>query len=305
MRNFCNVVLNPKRSFYVAVIEINKRQPKLISDKLCIKAFFYLRFGYDLNLDDPKTYNEKLQWLKLYDHRPEYTIMVDKYEAKKYVASVIGEDFVIPTLGVWDKAEDIDWNRLPNQFVLKCTHDSGDLVICKDKTNLDKENAIGKLNSGLKRDYYQIWREWPYKNVPKRIIAEQYLEDSHYHELRDYKFFCFLGEVKAMFIATERQQRAEPYFDFFDKDFNHLNIVQGHPQAPVPPEKPHSYDLMIELAEKLSKNLPQVRVDFYEVNGRVYFGELTFFHYSGWVPFEPNEWDKTFGDMITLPKKES
>lgn len=298
-----NIIKNPKRSFYVLVLKVNKSHPELISDKMCLKAYFYLRFGYELNLKNPITYSEKLQWLKLYDHRPEYTKMVDKYLAKEYVADVIGKEYVIPTLGLWDKAEDIDWDSLPNQFVLKCTHDSGDLVICKDKSTLDKENAIKKLNNGLKHDYYRVWREWPYKDVQRKIIAEQYMEDSQYHELRDYKFFCFSGEVKAMFIATERQHREEPYFNFFDRDYKPLNIVQGHPQAPVFPQKPVNYELMINLAEKLSKDLPQVRVDFYEVNGQVYFGELTFFHFSGLVPFEPKEWDKTFGDMIALPSE--
>jgi hypothetical protein len=158
------------------------------------------------------------------------------------------------------------------------------------------------LNKSICFDYYKVAAEWPYKNVPRKIIAEEYLEDNTYHELRDYKFFCFDGVCKALFIATDRQNRKEPYFSFFDKNFNYLDITQGHPQPPVLPEKPHNFDLMIELAERLSKGFPHLRVDFYEVNGRVYFGELTFFHHSGIVPFEPREWDNILGEWLKLPK---
>lgn len=285
------------------VKNIERRYRNHLTDSLYLKMIFEDRMGYPLNLKDPKTFNEKLQWLKLYDRRPEYTTMVDKYAVKKYVADIIGEKYIIPTLGVWDKPEDIEWDRLPNQFVLKCTHDSGGLVICKDKALLDKKAAIKKLTESLHRDYYKAGREWPYKNVPRRIIAEYFMEDEKAGELRDYKFFCFNGEVKAMFIATDRQNRAEPYFDFFDNEFNHLDMRHGHPNAPVLPQKPKNFELMKQLAEKLSKGMPQVRVDLYEVNEVVYFGELTLFHHSGWMPFEPSEWDYTFGSWINLPLK--
>ena len=300
---FSNLIENPKRSFYVAVNEINRRWPSLVSDKLCIKAHFYLRFGRELNLKNPETFSEKLQWLKLYDRKPLYTQMVDKYEAKKYVANVIGEEFIIPTLGVWERAEDIDWESLPNQFVLKCTHDSGDLIICKDKAKLDKEDAIRKLNNGLKRNYYLIWREWPYKNVPRRIIAEKYIEPApNLNDLPDYKFFCFNGEVKALFVATDRQKVGEDVkFDFFDADFNHLPFKQGHEHAAVTPLKPKNFEIMKKAAAQLSKGMPHARVDLYEVGNKVLFGEVTLFHFSGLVPFEPEEWDKRFGDMLTLP----
>ena len=274
-----------------------------LTDRMRIRIMWSQWMDYPLNLKNPKTFNEKLQWMKLHDRNPLYTTLVDKYAVKDYVKGIIGEQYIIPTLGVWDSVEEIDLIKLPKQFVLKTTHDSGGVCICKDKSIFDFEAAKKKLNDSLHYDYYKLAAEWPYKNVPRRIIAEEYLEDNRYHELRDYKFFCFSGHVKALFIATDRQKRKEPYFSFFDRDFNYLGIIQGHPEAPVPPEKPDQYDLMIELAEKLSIDLPQVRVDFYEVNGHVYFGELTFFHHSGIVPFEPRKWDDIFGEWFQLPAK--
>lgn len=260
--------------------------------------------GRRLNLQNPQTFSEKLQWLKLYDRRPEYTTMVDKYAVKKYVSDKIGEQYIIPTLGVWESFDEIDFSKLPNQFVLKCTHDSGGLVICKNKNTFDIQDAKAKIEKSLKNNYYYSSREWPYKKVKPRIIAEEYMEDTQTSELRDYKFFCFNGKVKMLFIASDRQSKnEETKFDFFDIDFKHIDVRNGHPNASVPPEKPSQFELMKTLAEKLSVDIPQVRVDFYEVDGRVYFGEITFFHWGGFVPFEPSKWDKTFGDWIELPKK--
>ena len=206
--------------------------------------------------------------------------------------------------GPWNHFDEIDFDALPNQFVLKCTHDSGGLVICRDKKTLDMTAANKKINESLRRNYYLHTREWPYKNVKPRILAEQYLEDEKTKELRDYKFFCFDGEPKVLFVATDRQSKQEETkFDFFDMEYNHLDIRNGHPNADVPPEKPRAFEGMRALAAQLSKDIPQVRVDFYEVNGQVYFGELTFFHWSGKVPFEPTKWDGVFGEWIRLPKK--
>lgn len=273
-----------------------------LSDKWFIEKLFYSNMGYELDLNNPKTFNEKLQWLKLYDRKPEYTRMVDKYEVKKYVAEKIGKQYVIPTLGVWDKFDDIDFNSLPNQFVLKCTHDSGGLVICRNKSTFDLQSARKKIKKDLKQNYYWSCREWPYKNVKPRIIAEQYMEDEKTFELRDYKFFCFNGEAKLLFIATDRQTEGEETkFDFFDMEYNHLPFTNGHPNAKVPPEKPLCFDEMRALAEKLSAGIPHLRVDFYEVNGKVYFGELTFFHWSGMKPFEPEDWDEKIGDWLIVP----
>lgn len=302
MNYFKYILNNPKN---LNLLHLRRRLvltfARCYSDRKFLEALFPLRVGYKLNLDNPRTFNEKLQWLKLYDHRPEYTQMVDKYEAKKYVASIIGEEHIIPTLAVYDRAEDIDFEALPNQFVLKCTHDSGGIVICKDKSKLDREAAIKKLSHGLKKNYFYQNREWAYKNVKPRIIAEQYKEDAG-GELSDYKWFCFDGEPKAMFIATDRFAKGEETkFDFYDVDFNHLPFTNGHPNATKPITKPIGFDEMKELARKLSKGLPQVRVDFYDVNSHIYFGELTFFHWSGMKPFEPQDWDYKFGEWIKLP----
>jgi len=281
---------------------IIKKISHMLPDRLYIKLKFKMRMGKFPNLKNPRTFNEKLQWLKLYDRKPIYTTMVDKYEVKKYVADIIGEEYIIPTLGVWDKFEDIDFDSLPDQFVLKCTHDSGGLVICRDKSLFDKEIAKKKIEASLKTKYFYHTREWAYKNVKPRVIAEKYMEDEQTAELRDYKFFCFNGEVKALFVATERQKQGEEVkFDFFDTEYNHLPIKQGHPNAKIPPEKPETFEEMKKLASKLSENIPEVRVDFYEVDGKVYFGELTFFHFGGMVPFEPEEWDERFGEWIKLP----
>ena len=275
-----------------------------LSDEAFLKKTYRIHMGKLLNLDDPKTYNEKLQWLKLYDRNPEYTAMVDKYEVKKYISSCIGDEFIIPTLGVWDRFEDIDFSILPNQFVLKCTHDSGGLVVCRDKSKFDVEEARKKIDSCLTRNYFYMHREWPYKDVKPRILAEVYMEDPSTAELRDYKFFCFNGEPKALFVATDRLKAGEEVkFDFFDMDYNHLALRNGHPNSKEPPQKPLMFEQMKELAKKLSNGIPHVRVDFYEVDGRVYFGEMTFFHFSGIVPFEPVEWDYKFGEWITLPPK--
>lgn len=273
-----------------------------MDDETYLKLAFKARLHKTLNLENPMTFNEKMQWLKLYNRKPEYTAMVDKYEVKPIVSKIIGEKYIIPTIGVWDSVNEIDFNSLPNQFVLKCTHDSGGLVICKDKSKLDIDVARKKLATCLKHSFYWGMREWPYKDVKPRVIAEQYMEDET-GELRDYKFFCFDGDVKALFIASDRTKDVETKFDFFDENFNHLPFTNGHPNADVPPTKPGCFEEMKRLASVLSKGIPQVRVDFYEIRGKVYFGEMTFFHWSGMTPFVPEEWDYKFGEWIKLPNK--
>lgn len=251
-----------------------------ISDEQFLKRKFKSIFGYDLNLDNPITYSEKIQWLKLYDRNPEYTKMVDKFLVKDYVEKKIGVNYIIPTLGVWESFDEIEFEKLPNQFVLKTTHDSGGVVICTDKSKFNKKKARKKLNKSLKNNYYSVSKEWPYKNVIPRIIAEEYMVDESGYELKDYKFFCFNGKVKAMFIASNRQGDGETKFDFYDEKFNHLPFTNGHPNSLIEIKKPSSFDEMIILSEKLSTNIPHVRVDFYDVNGKVYFGELTFYHWE-------------------------
>jgi len=275
---------------------------KLIPDKQYLKLYYFAKFKKPLDLKDPQTYNAKLQWLKLYDRNPTYTQIVDKYEVKAYVAEKIGEEYIIPTLGVWDRVEDIDFDSLPQRFVLKCTHDSGGLVICKDKSKLDTAAAKKKLKKSLKNNFYYIGREWPYKNVKPRIIAEAYMEDAETGELRDYKFYCFGGEPKVMLLASDRQtEGAESKFDFYDMDFQHLDFRRGHPNSDKPVKKPETFEAMRKLAEQLSQGFPHVRVDLYEVNGKNYFGELTFYPGNGMTRFEPEEWDYKMGQWITLP----
>lgn len=259
--------------------------------------------GKWLDLDNPVTFNEKLQWLKAYDHNPLYTCIVDKQEVKKIIADKIGSKYIIPTIAVYERPEDIDWEKLPERFVLKCTHDSGGVVVCKDKEQMDRKAAMKKLKKHYKRNYYYNKREWPYKNIKPRIIAETYMEDTvGGGELKDYKFFCFDGVPKMLFIASDRHKKTETKFDFFDMDFNHLPIINGHPNSEVTPEKPESFEQMKELAAELSAGFPHVRVDLYEIDGRIFFGEMTLYHYSGTVPFEPEIWDTTMGEWLKLPR---
>lgn len=275
-----------------------------IPDKTYLKWIYYLETGKKLDLDNPKRYNEKLIWLKLYYRDPLWTKLVDKYAVKEIVCQRVGNDYVAPVLGVWNRAEEIEWDKLPNRFVLKTNHDSGNngVFICKDKSKIDKEKWTKLIDKSLKRDTSFSGREWPYKDVKRCVFAELYLEDAT-GELRDYKFFCFDGVVKYLFIATERQSGVEVKFDYFDSDFNHLDLVQKHPMSGKNIEKPAMFEQMKELAAKLSKGLPEVRVDLYEVDGRIYFGEYTFFHHDAIIPFHPDKWDYIFGENIKLPAK--
>ena len=276
-----------------------------IPDTIYLRLMYWKHFHRCLNLKHPKTYNEKLQWLKLNDRNPIYTTLVDKLLVKEYVSNSIGNEYVVPLLGVWDYPEDVDFSLLPDSFVLKWNHDSGSVVICKNKKTFDTNKAIKTLKKGQNANGYLYGREWPYKNVKPKIIAEEYLEDKTTGELKDYKFFCFNGEPRLMFIASNRfNLNKDTTFDFFDCDFNHLDIENGHPNSTEPIEKPINFEMMIKLAKQLSAGIPHVRVDFYEVNGRVYFGEYTFFHYSGFVPFKPDDWDTELGKYIKVPFNE-
>ncbi len=299
-KNYLHRVLFSK--YYLRTILLVKLAP-LFPDKKYLELMFPMRTGYKLNLDNPQTFNEKLQWLKLYDRRPEYTQMVDKVEAKKYVATIIGDEHIIPTLAVYDKVEDIDFDALPNQFVLKCTHDSGGIVVCKDKTKLDIKAARAKLKRGLSRNYYYQNREWPYKNVKPRIIAEQYMSNEG-GELDDYKVHNFNGTPEVILVCRDRYKGTGLTEDFFSRQWEHLDISRpDHPQAVKQPRRPKELEEMLRLSEMLSKDMPFVRTDFYTIDNKVYFGEITFFPSSGMKTFVPEEWDKTFGDWIKLPEK--
>lgn len=297
---FHSLIHNPKH-FIAAILY---RIGGFLPDKTYLKWVYYLETGNHLNLDNPRRYNEKLQWLKIFYRNPFWTQLVDKYAVKKIVSDLVGEQYVAPVLGVWNRAEDIEWNKLPNQFVLKTNHDGGNngVFIYKEKSEIDKAKWIKQINQSLKRDTSKASREWPYKDVKRCVFAEQYLEDAT-GELRDYKFFCFDGVVKYLFIATERQSGGEVKFNYFDADFNALNLVQKHPMSDKPIEKPAMFEQMKALAAKLSEGLPEVRVDLYEVDGRIYFGEYTFFHHDAIIPFHPDKWDFIWGEQIHLPER--
>lgn len=274
----------------------------VLPDKWYLFFRFKNRVGYWPHLNHPRTFNEKLQWLKLNDRHAEYTQMVDKIDAKKYVASIIGDKYIIPTLGVWNSVDEIEWDKLPNQFVIKVSSDSGGIVVCKDKQTLDIEKAKEKLTNGWGKNYYVHNKEYPYRDLTPRIIAEEYKEDESGYELRDYKIFCFNGEPKILFVASDRQKAGEDTkFDFFDLNWNHLPFTNGHPNSKEHIAKPKNFEEMLEIAKKLSVGIPQVRIDLYNCNGQIYFGEITFFHWSGMTAFDPVEWDFRLGKMIKLP----
>ena len=258
-----------------------------------------------LRLDPPMTFNEKLQWLKLYDRHKSYSRLVDKYEVKDYIANLIGKDYIIPTYGVWDNVNSIDFKSLPQQFVIKCTHDSQSFIICTDKTSFNIEKAKKKLKKALKYNkWYLNGREYPYKNLKPRIIAEQYLVDESGKELKDYKFFCFDGEPKVLLIVSGRG--SDQRQDFYDMQFNLLPFHRiNHPNSNINWEPPKNFDKMIDLAKQLSVGFPHIRVDFYNINGKIYFGELTFFSGGGNMRFEPDEWDSILGSWIKLPEKKT
>ena len=274
----------------------------VLPDKWYLFFRFKNRVGYWPHLNHPRTFNEKLQWLKLNDRHAEYTQMVDKIDAKKYVASIIGDKYIIPTLGVWNSVDEIEWDKLPNQFVIKVSSDSGGIVVCKDKQTLDIEKAKEKLTNGWGKNYYVHNKEYPYRDLTPRIIAEEYKEDESGYELRDYKIFCFNGEPKILFVASDRQKAGkDTKFDFFDLNWNHLPFTNGHPNSKEFIAKPKNFEEMLEIAKKLSVGIPQVRIDLYNCNGQIYFGEITFFHWSGMTAFDPIEWDFKLGKMIKLP----
>lgn len=286
------------------ILGLINRTSKLWPDRLFLKIKYRLVMGDKLNLKNPKSFNEKLQWLKLYNRKPEYTTMVDKYAVKEYVASKIGEEYIIPTLGVWDTSDDIDWDSLPNQFVLKTTHGGGGggVVICKDKATFDIDSAKRILDSSLKNDIFWLYREWPYKNVPKRIIAERYMSDGE-NELEDYKIHNFNGIPKVILVCRERFKDSPMIDDFYSDNWEKLDIKRpGHPNSSEPQKYPQKLEEMLRLSCKLSKGIPFLRTDFYIVEDHIYFGELTFFPASGLSKFEPDYWDMVLGEWLALPK---
>jgi len=277
---------------------------KKMPDKDYLKRMFHAKMGCDLDLSNPRTFNEKLQWLKLYDRKPIYTTMVDKYAVKKYVADRIGKEYIIPTLGVYDSAEEIDFAALPEQFVLKCTHDSHGLVICQDKSKLDVNEAKEKLKQALKTDYFYRFREWPYKDVKPRIIAEEYLDDNTVsgNGLTDYKVHCFNGVPKIILVCKDRFAKSGMTEDFYTSEWEHLSIKRpDHDNSHEEIAEPIQLPEMIELSKRLSSGIPFLRADWYIVHGELRFGELTFFPASGFKKFIPDSADEWLGEMIDFP----
>lgn len=274
---------------------------RLWPDKLYLQMLYRMLMHKRLNLKNPQGFNEKLQWLKLFDRNPQYTLMVDKFKVKEYVASLIGKDHIIPTLGVWENAEDVDFNSLPDKFVIKCNHNSGQgLYICKNKSEMDEEKVRSDLQLALATDYFTRFREWPYKDVERRIIAEKYIEDKSSDEgdLKDYKFMCFNGKVHCSFVCSERKTNLK--VSFFDRDWNPMPFERHYPRSDKLIPKPVHYEEMIRLSEVLSQGIPFVRVDFYDVEDKIYFGELTFFPGSGFEEFTPEIWDVKLGSLIDI-----
>ena len=301
--NILNHLFSKDGAFWFLYYLINATPfKKCVPDKWYLTIQYRCFCGKFINWKNPKTFNEKLQWLKVYNRKPEYTMMVDKVKVKDYVAQKIGEQYVIPTLGVWDKPEDIDFDALPNQFVLKCNHDSGSICICRDKKTFDKSKAVSKLKAAMKRDMYWDGREWPYKNVEKKVFAEKYMVDESGIELKDYKFFCFGGVPTYCQVISDRNTNEK--IDFFDMQWERLVGLVGLNDSVHNSEQdiscPDSFSEMKSLAAKLANKLPFSRIDFYEINHRPYFGEITFFPADALGSFRPMDWNDRMGEMISL-----
>jgi len=286
-------------------LDVSSEQ-NLIPDKAFVKIYYQKTMGRKIDLREPKLLSEKLNWMKLYYHDPLFTVCSDKYRMREYVKLILGEGYTPKLLGKWDRAEDIDFNMLPNQFVIKTNHDGGPIV-CLDKRLFDCETARSKLKEKLNRDYYHRGREWSYKNIKRCIFAEELLGDGK-EDLVDYKFFCFWGEPKVLYTTSEHTDAKHGGIDYFDMGFRHLPVKHGidYPQAQKIPQKPNSFEEMIEVARRLSsygEGIPFVRVDLYSVNGRIYVGEMTFYPTNGMIDYDPPEWNRITGDYLQLPRK--
>ena len=269
-------------------------------DEQYLKKVYRYSLGCEPDFEHPKNFNEKLNWMKLHDRNPLYTQLVDKYEVKRFVAERIGAEHVVPLVGgPWDSVDEIDFDKLPEQFVLKCTHDSGSVLVCRDRSVFDRESAKAKLSKALRRNYYWSNREWPYRDVKPRVIAEACLDSGDASDLLDYKCFCFHGETKILYISNDHG--ADPRTDFYDMEFRRLPIRMKDPNSINGYPKPACFDELKQLAARLSEGLTHVRVDFYYINGHIYFGEYTMYHNSGFQTITPPEWNDILGSWIRLP----
>ena len=299
-----NFFKHPRQSFYNL---LSRFVPLKAFERLYLSDQYYEYMGKKPDIDNPKKLTEKMLWMKLYGRNPLYTRMVDKYEAKKYVEEKIGSKYVVPCYGVWKSFDDIDFDKLPNQFVLKCNHNSGSYVICEDKNNFDKEKARKILEPALKKNYYWVFREWAYKNVNRRILAEQYIPSLGKKDSVEYKLTCFDGEVKVITVCTGVPHQAYElrHNDNFSRDWKRQDWYAAYTPTGEDIEKPKEMDEMIALSEKLSEGIPQVRIDWYVVDGQLYFGEFTFYTWAGYIQFQPEEWDLKLGGWMKLPGRMS
>lgn len=289
------VLPNPKGMALMAM----QKMEKVLPDRLYLKMLFKLKVGHNLNLKNPKTFNEKMSWIKLYDRKPLYSRLADKYAVKQYVAERIGGEYVVDNYLVAESWDEIDFDKLPDQFVLKCTHDSGGAFVCRAKRLFDFERVRQEVTANLQRNYFYPGREWPYKDIKPRIIADRYLDDHTGNELRDYKFWCFNGKPTYMYCTIKGVNIFE---NFYDMQFQPVMIDHGFPRHQPEFECPKNFELMKVLATKLSENIPFVRVDFFDVDEKVYFGEFTFYDWGGLRPFG-GDWDQRLGELIVLPQR--
>lgn len=280
---------------------LQKKWGGVLSDKTAISLLYKQRFGVYPNLDKPATFNEKILWLTLYDRNPKYTIMVDKYRAKEYVQGIVGEKYIVKSIGCWSNTKEIEFNELPLRYVLKCNHDSGSVVVCDNRR--PKEEELLRLDKALKSNYFWFSREWAYKNVSPLVFAEEYLEARDCEiGIVDYKFYCFNGEPKYILVISNRSSGGKE--TFFDLSWNALDVSKGYMRHDIVPAKPSRFEEMIEIAKKLSKSIPFIRVDLFEdIDGNVRVGELTLTPSSGMIPFKPSNYDLIFGNQLALPKK--
>lgn len=290
--------------FYKKYFTLEGRYTCILPDKIYLKKMYKQRNGKKLNLKKPRTFNEKLNWLKLYDRRTEYTIMADKYKVREYIARKIGEEHLIPLLGVWDSPDEIDFAALPNEFVLKCNHDNG-VIICQDKNRLDIEKTKNELRYRLNCDYYKFQREWPYKKIDRKVICEEYIKENNRERLTDYKFHCFDGVPRFLYVVSDYDN--EIWLDYFDMKYQKLPITHpAHPRSStnVSFSPPDNFERMKAIATAVSEGFPYVRVDLYNLSGKIYFGEATFFPTGGFAELIPKEWNLVLGDFVNLPEKQ-
>lgn len=300
MKKIIELIKSPLKIF----IFLNNRNILRLSDKTYLKIRYRASMHKKLNLDNPQTYCEKLQWLKLYDRNPKYKQLVDKYEVREYITKTIGEEYLIPLIGVYNSFDEINFKNLPKQFVMKCNHDSGSVIICNDKEKFDINKAQKKITKALKTDFFYNGREWPYKGINPKIIIEKYLSETPNEQIKDYKIYMFNGKLGYFSICSEREKKLK--ITFFDNNRKLIELRQEGYENDKKIKLPKNYNKMVSLAEKLSKGIPQVRVDFYEVKDKIYFGEMTFFDGSGFFHFVPEKYDYIWGKKIELPsRKES